>query len=600
MSALVPAYVCAPWASMEAIRRPQILRANSLDVVRSRTGRPARRRLRAAWPHARSGAVDDDDGDRSGSGARLRVPSQTNDAPWKELSDAERVELKEFAEALAEAAEQVVRPYFRVQRNTLNIDSKADASPVTVADKSAEKAMRTMIESRFPQHGILGEEFGESELLSSTFVWVLDPIDGTKAFISGKPTFGTLIALVMRGVPILGVINQPISKERWIGCAWNEALLFNGQYLPTLSSRSRATSNPALLADCLMSTTTPDMFLGTDMARYRALAAQVKVAMFGSDCYAYALLASGFVELVVEADLKPWDYMALIPIVQAAGGIITDWQGRALNLESDGRVIAALNAGIHRSAIAYLSGSFVEDGMSGEGGESTSVPSHMCSAMTGWGYARHMHKVGGGFCAVAIKCSASDHFSLHIETLPGMLEPHRMDLLVMTRDAIQRGAAVISVEYIDSTGLNVPFSGAKSLWDSVQIAFHEAMHNFEMQRVAYGATLRAGILNSVQCAQNILKKNSEFETHYPELHSTLHFELAVIQSAVSSQKGRAQGSSEARVSGRAICRVVEELCGKIEQSYRGSSGNRNVSCGVVALQVLEQLYCIRDDARQLR
>ena len=190
-------------------------------------------------------------------------------------------------------------------------------TPVTAADRAAEAAMRGMIESRFPDHGIVGEEYGRVRE-DADFVWVLDPIDGTKSFISGVPLFGTLIALTRAGRPILGIIDQPISHERWVGAAGGRSTL-NGAAI-------RCRVSPGLETATLFATT-PDMFRGPDAEGFARVSAAVKLTRFGADCYAYGLLAAGFIDLVLEASLKPYDFCAIVPIVEGAGGIATDWRG---------------------------------------------------------------------------------------------------------------------------------------------------------------------------------------------------------------------------------------------------------------------------------
>jgi inositol-phosphate phosphatase/L-galactose 1-phosphate phosphatase/histidinol-phosphatase len=248
-----------------------------------------------------------------------------------------------LAEALADAAGVVIRRYFRKR---FTVDDKADASPVTIADREAEQAMRTLIEGHFPADGIFGEEFGTLRA-DAEFVWVLDPIDGTKSFISGIPLFGTLIALLHRGRPVLGIIDQPISRERWRGVA-DEASTHNGKPI-----RTRACPD---LAAATLFATSPDMFQGPDAAAFARLKSRVKLTRYGGDCYAYGLVASGFIDCVVEAGLKPYDYSALVPVIEGAGGVMTDWQGKPLGLASDGRVIAAGDPALHAAALALLSG----------------------------------------------------------------------------------------------------------------------------------------------------------------------------------------------------------------------------------------------------
>jgi inositol-phosphate phosphatase / L-galactose 1-phosphate phosphatase / histidinol-phosphatase len=248
-----------------------------------------------------------------------------------------------LAAELADAAGAAIRPYFR-QR--LAVEDKSDLTPVTAADRAAELAMRRLIESRFPEHGVIGEEFGRVRE-DAEFVWVLDPIDGTKSFISGVPLFGILIALTRAGQPILGIIDQPISHERWLGAAGRPTTL-NGAAI-------RCRTCPALGAATLFATT-PEMFHGPDAAAFARVSAAVKLVRFGADCYAYGLLAAGFVDLVLEASLKPYDFCAIIPIVEGAGGVATDWRGARLGLTSDGRVLVAGDHDAHEAALALLGG----------------------------------------------------------------------------------------------------------------------------------------------------------------------------------------------------------------------------------------------------
>ena len=242
---------------------------------------------------------------------------------------------------LADAAGAVIRPYFR---KPLAISDKPDLTPVTVADRAAEKTMRALIEARFPKHGILGEEFGRVRE-DAEFIWTLDPIDGTKSFISGIPLFGTLIALTLDGRSILGVIDQPVLRERWVGVAGRPSTL-NGAAI-------RCRACPTLAAATLFATT-PDMFNGEDAACFARVSAAAKLTRFGADCYAYGLVATGFVDLVLEASLKPYDFCAMVPIVEGAGGVATDWRGRSLHLASDGRILVAGDRRLHGAALALL------------------------------------------------------------------------------------------------------------------------------------------------------------------------------------------------------------------------------------------------------
>ena len=250
-------------------------------------------------------------------------------------------EFIDFAATLADAARPIVSRHFRAP---LTIDRKSDDTPVTIADRDAETAMRTLIEERYPQHGIIGEEHGV-RAGDAEFVWVLDPIDGTKAFIAGKPMFGTLIALVRGGVPILGVIDQPVLGERWIGATGTDTI-FNGKPI-----RTRACTG---IDQAILNTTSPDLFAGDDAVRFARMRKSVWQTQYGGDCYAYGLLASRFLDFVVEADLKPYDFSALIPIVSGAGGAVSDWNGEAIHLASDGRIVAAGNPALLPRAVEIL------------------------------------------------------------------------------------------------------------------------------------------------------------------------------------------------------------------------------------------------------
>ncbi|MGE5271610.1 MAG: histidinol-phosphatase [Thiohalocapsa sp.] len=246
-----------------------------------------------------------------------------------------------LAAELADAAAAAIRPYFR---QPLAVDDKPDLSPVTEADRAAEAAMRALIAARFPTHGIIGEEYGP-ERADAEFVWVLDPIDGTKSFISGVPLFGTLIALAQAGRPLLGVIDQPILRERWTG-ARGRPTIFNGAAIHTRAC-------PALTSATVFATS-PDMFEGDDTAAFGRVRGAAKLVRYGADCYAYGLLAHGFIDLVIEASLKPYDFSAMLPIVEGAGGIASDWRGRPLTIASDGRVVVAGDRRAHEQALALL------------------------------------------------------------------------------------------------------------------------------------------------------------------------------------------------------------------------------------------------------
>ena len=239
------------------------------------------------------------------------------------------------------AARPLAQQYFRTP---ITVERKSDQSPVTLADRAIETAMKEILQRACPTHSILGEEFGRYEG-DARYLWVLDPIDGTKSFISGVPLFGTLIALLEDGVPVMGVIDMPLLRETWIGLRGENTRL-NG--IPCRAAPSRSLSEATLFA------TSPDQFTSTEYACFEHLGQACRARRFGGDCYSYGLLASGHVDVIMEAELQPYDYLALIPIVEGAGGVITDWTGAPLSLTSDGRVLAAASPELHRAALEAL------------------------------------------------------------------------------------------------------------------------------------------------------------------------------------------------------------------------------------------------------
>ena len=247
------------------------------------------------------------------------------------------------ATAAVDVAGAVIRPLFR---SALRADLKSDRTPVTIADRTAELAMRAVLAERFPDHGIQGEEFG-IERPDARLRWVLDPIDGTKAFITGRPVFGTLAALTDAGRPVLGIIDQPVTGERWIGVA-GRPTVFRGPFGGTAGCRRC----PAL-AEAELSCTGPYL-LGADMPRWQRLADAVRRVSWGGDCYAYGLLALGQLDVIAEATMKPWDWAALVPVIEGAGGRITDWRGDPLRPEGDGRVLAVGDPALLALAAATL------------------------------------------------------------------------------------------------------------------------------------------------------------------------------------------------------------------------------------------------------
>ncbi len=240
----------------------------------------------------------------------------------------------DLANRLADAAGAVIRPYFRAPHG---LETKADHSPVTLADREAEAAMRAMIEAAFPGDAIIGEEYG-TKPGNSGRAWVLDPVDGTRAFVSGRPVFGTLIALMIDGWPMLGIIDQPILRERWLGVI-GKPTLFNGAPIATRACTS--------LEGAALATTSPHAFDEHQADHFVTLARAVtggsmrQGPIYGGDCYNYGCLASGHLDIVVEAGLKVYDFAALVPVVEGAGGRMCDWQGDPLTADSIGEVVAA-------------------------------------------------------------------------------------------------------------------------------------------------------------------------------------------------------------------------------------------------------------------
>lgn len=254
-------------------------------------------------------------------------------------------ELSRVAELMADAARAVILPYFRSA--ALKDDNKLDGGydPVTQADREAEAAMRAVLAEYRPQDSILGEELGVTQGISG-LTWVLDPIDGTRGFVSGTPTWGVLIAVGAADGPFLGVIDQPYIAERFLGTP-------KGAWLAHGGTRTALRTRPARpLSEAIVFTTFPEVGTAAEGAAFAAVAARAKLTRYGMDCYAYALVASGQVDLVIEAGLQAYDIQGPLALIQAAGGIVTDWDGGPA--QNGGRVIAAANAEIHAEALAIL------------------------------------------------------------------------------------------------------------------------------------------------------------------------------------------------------------------------------------------------------
>ena len=250
-------------------------------------------------------------------------------------------ELVALAHRLADAARPIAARYFRT---AVTVDDKTDQSPVTIADREAETAMRDLLGTEVPRHGVFGEEHGAVRT-DADYVWVLDPIDGTKAYITGLPIFGTLIALLHRGKPVLGIIDQPILGERWLAHG-DEPTTLNGRPV-----RVRACEGTA---QATVYTSGLEYWRDDARAAFDRLYERCRLMRFSADCYAVGLLACGFVDLVVEAGMHPHDYAALVPIVENAGGVVTDFAGRPLDFVSRSGVICAGDRRAHAEAVALL------------------------------------------------------------------------------------------------------------------------------------------------------------------------------------------------------------------------------------------------------
>ena len=250
----------------------------------------------------------------------------------------------DVALAAADAAAEAVRPYFRTG---LTADDKSDDSPVTLADRAAEQAMRAVLGERSPGHGIIGEEFGATGA-GEGLRWLLDPIDGTRAFITGRTTFGTLIALVEDETPLIGVIDQPITRERWVGVA-GRPTVFTGPLGGKAGCRPCGS-----LGQAELSCTSPDIFTAETRPGFDRLRAAVRRTSWGGDCYGFGLLALGQIDVIVESGLKPWDWAALVPVIEGAGGSVTDWAGNPLRLEGPGDILALGDPNLLDEAVRLL------------------------------------------------------------------------------------------------------------------------------------------------------------------------------------------------------------------------------------------------------
>jgi myo-inositol-1(or 4)-monophosphatase len=255
------------------------------------------------------------------------------------------IDFEAFVDELAAVSGETIRPFFRSALGVENKSRSGGFDPVTAADRAAESAMRALIKRTFPEHGIVGEELG-ADRPDAEYVWVLDPIDGTKSFICGLPAWGTLIALTRNGVPIYGMMHQPFTREHFSGDGRG------ARYRGPAGDRALRVRPCASLGDAIMLTTSPLLMNEADRQAFRRVEKEVRLSRYGGDCYAYCVLAAGHVDLLIETELKPHDLLALIPIIEGAGGIMTTWDnGRPHN---GGRIIAAGDKRVHEQAIALL------------------------------------------------------------------------------------------------------------------------------------------------------------------------------------------------------------------------------------------------------
>ncbi|MEP3276053.1 MAG: histidinol-phosphatase [Stappiaceae bacterium] len=253
-------------------------------------------------------------------------------------------EFIQFMHRLADASDLVTQQYFREE---IGVENKLEDSfdPVTIADKAAERAIRSLIEQHYPDHGIIGEEYG-SVRADADYVWVLDPIDGTRAYISGLPIWGTLIGLLHKGKASVGMMSQPHTRERFFGDGTRSFLRYGDKTRPLKTRACIA------LSEASMFTTSPALFNEQERPAYDHLEAQVRMPRYGTDCYGYAMVAAGQCDLVVESGLQIYDIAALIPIVHGAGGIITNWQGDAA--DQGGQILACGDKNLHQTVLRGL------------------------------------------------------------------------------------------------------------------------------------------------------------------------------------------------------------------------------------------------------
>ena len=257
-------------------------------------------------------------------------------------------ELALFLARLTALSRPIINTYFRALPDIM---TKADSSPVTIADRSVEEALRRAISAQFPDDSILGEEFGLSEALSaddgggsSAYKWVIDPIDGTMAFVSGKPAFGTLVGVTHNDQPIAGLIDMPVLDETYIGTA--DGSVLNGNRL--------STSQITTLADANIATTSPEAFSVRGLAAFNKISAQAKITNYGGDCHNFGLLAAGYIDAVIEDSLAPHDIMGVVQVMRGAGAMVTDFEGNDVDLATTSSLVCAGTAELHKAILALI------------------------------------------------------------------------------------------------------------------------------------------------------------------------------------------------------------------------------------------------------
>jgi myo-inositol-1(or 4)-monophosphatase len=255
------------------------------------------------------------------------------------------IDFAAFVDELATVSGDTILPFFRTALGVDDKNAGGAFDPVTAADHAAEQAMRTLIRRYFPEHGIIGEEFG-SERGDAEYVWVLDPIDGTKSFIAGIPLWGTMIALTRLGEPVFGMVHQPFIRERFTGDG------INAHYRGPTGNRDLMVRSCASLSEAILFTTSPLLMKEEDRAVFRRVENTVRLSRYGGDCYAYCMLAAGHIDLVIETELKAHDIVPLIPIIRGAGGIVTSWDGGPA--DAGGRVVVAGDKRVHQAALKLL------------------------------------------------------------------------------------------------------------------------------------------------------------------------------------------------------------------------------------------------------